>query len=57
MLRLSILIDIYYVPHLTEGSPVNPLAHAQNGFPVSYTTSQTAFDPLQMILSHGSRAA
>ena len=51
----------YYVPHFTFGFPVNPLAHAQIGFPVmkpvcETVISQTACIPSQMIPSHGSKS-
>ena len=51
----------YYVPHFTLGFPVNPLAHAQIGFPVmkpvcETVISQTACIPSQMIPSHGSKS-
>ena len=43
-----------YLPHLTLGSPLNPEAQAQNGFPVPNTTLHTELVPLHVNLSQGS---
>ena len=43
-----------YLPHLLLGSPTNPGAHVQNGFPVSNTTSHIVFVTLQTSRSQGS---
>ena len=43
-----------YLPHLTLGSPLNPEAQAQNGFPVPSTTLHIALVPLHVNSSQGS---
>ena len=43
-----------YLPHSTLGSPLNPEAHAQNGFPVPNTTLHTELVPLHVNSSQGS---
>ena len=54
VLNSQLLLKGTYLPHLLLGSPTNPGAHVQNGFPVSNTTSHIVLVTLQTSRSQGS---